>query len=741
MPDEITRISAELLRVLGYSWVTVLEPHGVGSLMSRLKSELKSQSTCIVGGSILPGKIHPRTIRRQPMKDANHWGNFAPQANFVIVLSGLEKAMKVLDEARNHGARNKTWLIISERAVPYYSFKESHPGESVFVLSKQHRDMLPELKEFRHSLTRLDTKGSKNRTLKIESETREFLSDWSRFVDDYPCNSMPSSESLVSSVNHAADILSKVSHLRETLSKALGTKSIPLKSVVNINLEIVNRVRSKIKSFFTTEYHLRHSYGNAGLSSGLKCDKDGYILRKVYWNNTCNSWAFSQVGAWRNKSGWEVKSQELVMLKKRKKVWKCPSGKPVKLPAYWDHCLQTACLTCPTDNQSQAKTLKNNSCRLCTLEKCSDIPLAYVRFSHSFALTITSLCAIGEVFVILIIIIFVKYRKTPVVKSSNRMFNFLTLSTLGLWFVVIPGFLGRPNYLRCNTIVAAFLMLYATVSSILLSKTVRLLLIFKSMKQGAKWLGNASFFFTTVAFVLIQALLCAINFIFYPVEVESRFRTDSVLLHCGRRSSPVTALGFAYNCLLSGLCGFFAYKVRKLPQNFNEAKYISFAIFSYSVSWIIVFTGYYDENCSARQTAVVSLGLTTGACSVLACLFFPKVHTILFFPQLNTKSATIEGARRYSIEAAVSIGCMRSPRPRSSTLELPCISKTRTNLVLPKVTPDASRPRAVSDSSIFQLVADGMSRHSSACSTETGTSETPESVSTSLSGSAPTSPA
>lgn len=684
------------------------------SLTILLESTLGSQGRCLVAsGAISTGAKQPGINPAEPAEvRAKLWQSIA-RVDLVIMLSSVEKSQEVLEEARQNGVQNKTWLIVDEATRAFYAFEKTQPGEVILVMTKDNPALFSELHEFNRYLMSEITQLRPSKT-----PICKFLSRWFRFIRDYPHNKRPSSVSLVSSANRVADVLSKVSRLRSTLDGILHPTTAPCESIFNATSEKIAQLRTKLKSSLTNERVFEQPYVNTTPSARSECNSEEFLLRRVRWSNAFGTQTFPRVGAWGNNCRWEINTSEIDALKKRQEVWKCPSGEPVKLPPYWDNCGQLACLTCPKNNRDP--DWRKDSCRLCTGGKCSRIPIVYVSFSHPFALVVTCLCVLGEACVIFVVVVFAKYRTTPVVKSSNRTFNFFMLSTLGVWFAVTPMFLGRPGYLQCNTIVAAFLMLYATVSSILLSKTVRLLLIFKSMQQRPKWLGNASFFTTTIAFILIQALLCAMSYLIQPVQPEYAFRYDAVLLSCGRSSSLATALGFVYNCLLSGLCGFFAYKVRKLPQNFNEAKYISLGIFSYSLSWVIVLTGYFDENCLAKQTTVICLGFAVGGLAVLGCLFSPKVLTILFFPQLNTRSVTVEAARRYSIEASVSLGGIRSSRTRSSTLELPCSSSARIDF---SPTNDnflgvAARPRTQSDCSISRLVAERRCRFPSACSTD-----------------------
>ena len=67
------------------------------------------------------------------------------------------------------------------------------------------------------------------------------------------------------------------------------------------------------------------------------------------------------------------------------------------------------------------------------------------------------------------------------------------------------------------------------------------------------------------------------------LEYSSNF--DRVVLKC--QINEVSFAGsLAYNMLLISLCTVYAVKTRNIPENFNEAKFIGFAMYTTCVVWL-----------------------------------------------------------------------------------------------------------------------------------------------------------
>ena len=74
----------------------------------------------------------------------------------------------------------------------------------------------------------------------------------------------------------------------------------------------------------------------------------------------------------------------------------------------------------------------------------------------------------------------------------------------------------------------------------------------------------------------------------YPYPLTS-------ILTCGV-SNLSLVLSLLYNMVLIILCTFYAFKTRNIPENFNEAKYIGFTMYSTCIVWLAFVPIYFSSN-------------------------------------------------------------------------------------------------------------------------------------------------
>ena len=77
-----------------------------------------------------------------------------------------------------------------------------------------------------------------------------------------------------------------------------------------------------------------------------------------------------------------------------------------------------------------------------------------------------------------------------------------------------------------------------------------------------------------------------------PTAVPLYEHKDYVLIKCNRTTWGMVTL-FGYNAILIALCTFYAFRTRKTPLNFNEAKFIGFCMYTTCVIWIAFLPVYY----------------------------------------------------------------------------------------------------------------------------------------------------
>lgn len=75
----------------------------------------------------------------------------------------------------------------------------------------------------------------------------------------------------------------------------------------------------------------------------------------------------------------------------------------------------------------------------------------------------------------------------------------------------------------------------------------------------------------------------------------------TAVLTC-RVSTFALMMSLVYNMMLILLCTLYAFKTRKIPENFNEAKYIGFTMYSTCIVWLAFIPIYFGTNNDYKVT-------------------------------------------------------------------------------------------------------------------------------------------
>lgn len=83
------------------------------------------------------------------------------------------------------------------------------------------------------------------------------------------------------------------------------------------------------------------------------------------------------------------------------------------------------------------------------------------------------------------------------------------------------------------------------------------------------------------------------------------------------------------------MCTLYAFKTRNVPENFNEAKFIGFTMYTTLVIWIAFVVIYLS---SEHKVTTLCLCISFSALFALFLLFFPRCYIIIFKPEKNNRS-------------------------------------------------------------------------------------------------------
>ncbi|XP_056230644.1 extracellular calcium-sensing receptor-like [Seriola aureovittata] len=289
------------------------------------------------------------------------------------------------------------------------------------------------------------------------------------------------------------------------------------------------------------------------------------------------------------------------------------------------------CERCPSEFWSNA-------------ERTACIPrqLDFLSFNETLGITLTTVAVSGATVTTAVFVVFLYYRQTPMVRANNSELSFLLLLSLKLCFLCSLVFIGRPSVWACRFQQAAFGISFVLCVSCLKVKTIVVLAAFRSARPGGealmKWFGPGQQRGSVCLFTCIQVFICIIWLSLSPPVPQPDFEIPGlkVTLKCAMASVVGFSLVLGYIGLLACTSLLLAFLARKLPDNFNEAKLITFSMLIFCAVWV-AFVPAYVSSPGKYAVAVEIFAILASSYGLLFCIFAPKCFIILLRPEKNTK--------------------------------------------------------------------------------------------------------
>uniref|UniRef100_A0A1I8H6N6 G_PROTEIN_RECEP_F3_4 domain-containing protein n=1 Tax=Macrostomum lignano TaxID=282301 RepID=A0A1I8H6N6_9PLAT len=321
-----------------------------------------------------------------------------------------------------------------------------------------------------------------------------------------------------------------------------------------------------------------------------------------------------------------------------------------------------ACEDCPTGQGPDASAGRT---------RCLPLRITHIRWTSWYAIVPCSLSSAGICATLFVVVTFIKFNETPVVKASGRELSYALLIGCLLCYLTSFLLLAKPSPAVCALQRCGVGLGFAVIYAALLTKTNRIARIFEAARRTARrpsFISPRSQLLITAGLISVQLASTLLWLVVDPpaTRVLQPHRLAAVLVCRVERQAFIASL--LYNACLIIVCTYFAVRTRRIPENFNESKFIGFTMYTTCVIWLAFVPLYFGTESSVEmQVCTLCVSISLSATVALICLFAPKLYIIFWQPEKNVRKLTVHSNHYRRNASSSGSFAMQNPIADAST--------------------------------------------------------------------------
>uniref|UniRef100_A0A3P8YBP7 G-protein coupled receptors family 3 profile domain-containing protein n=1 Tax=Esox lucius TaxID=8010 RepID=A0A3P8YBP7_ESOLU len=272
---------------------------------------------------------------------------------------------------------------------------------------------------------------------------------------------------------------------------------------------------------------------------------------------------------------------------------------------------------------------------------CVPKTIEFLSYQESMGIILCGVSTFGACASLSVLAVFITNRHTPIIRGNNMELSFLLLLFLSVCFLIGLLFIGEPSDWLCRIRYPAFGLSFVLCISCLLAKTMVVLMAFRATiprRDVMKWFGPTQQRSSVLLCTGIQGLICLFWLLSTPpyASVNTGPNSSTIFIECAMGSEVAFWCVLGYIGFLACLCFILAFLARKLPDNFNETKFITFSMLIFFAVWI-TFIPVYVSTAGKFTVAVHIFAILASAFGLLLCIFAPKCYIVMLRPEKNSR--------------------------------------------------------------------------------------------------------